>query len=71
MEIKTFKEANSLSPISTESILSILPSPVRSLKSRTGLLLSESAPPVPLIQYYSLSNGKQLKEKKKKQKQCK
>ena len=36
----TFKDANSLSPISTESIISIFPSPVRSLKSRTDLTLS-------------------------------
>lgn len=40
---RTFKEANSLRPISTDSILSIFPSPVKSLKSR--LLLSESSPP--------------------------
>ena len=42
----TFKDANSLSPISTESILSIFPSPVRSRKSRTDLTLSGSSPPV-------------------------
>ena len=41
----TFKDANSLSPISTESIISIFPSPVRSLKSRTDLTLSGSSPP--------------------------
>jgi len=50
----TFKEANSRNPISTESILSIFPSPVRSLKSRTILLLSESRPTVPFIQHYRL-----------------
>jgi hypothetical protein len=35
----TFKEASSFSPISTESIVSIFPSPVRSFKSGTRLLL--------------------------------
>jgi hypothetical protein len=53
---KTFKEANSRNPISTESILSIFPSPVRSLKSRTTLLLSGSPPPVSFIQHYRLKD---------------
>lgn len=47
---RTFKEANSLKPISTESMLSIFPSPDKSLKSRTSLLLlSESSPPDPYL----------------------
>lgn len=35
----TFKEASSFKPISTDSMLSIFPSPVRSLISGTNLLL--------------------------------
>lgn len=36
---ETFKEASSFNPISTDSMLSIFPSPVRSLISGTRLLL--------------------------------
>lgn len=44
---RTFKLASSLKPISTESILSIFPSPARSFKSRTSLLLSGPSAPGP------------------------
>lgn len=46
----TLREANSLKPISTESILSIFPSPVRSFKSRTFLLRSGLTGPAPCQQ---------------------
>lgn len=42
---RTFKDASSLKPFSTKSMLSIFPSPVMSLKSRASLfILAESSP---------------------------